>query len=213
MSFTMPATVPYGPHEISTKTDMGKELWSYERKPDYDPRKNPYPKMLYKAYKGEDGEVRCMDVHPKPWLYPNMDMYRLACEQVDNFNISCQRTVGIGMSLDAAKQEHETAHQEGWRDSPHEAKQFVKDLHTEMAKANAEMEFRTKNMSEKAQAESRAFQETTNEHVGEIPEARTVKSYDNPGRSNVSEAPKKEHWKTREVREAREAKEAAARIA
>jgi hypothetical protein len=187
---SMPHFVPYGNVEVSTKTEIGKHLWANERKPDYDPRNHPYPKMMYKAFKGEDGVVRCMDSEPKPFLYPNQEMYRMACERVSNFNLTCQRTVGL--VPDNGPAEQRAAEEEGWRSTPREAMDFVFSLENAITKAASERAYQDRNMSEKARAEVAAAEAETSDQVPEVKEKPAVK---------------KVHWKTaQKAQKAAEAK-------
>jgi hypothetical protein len=180
MSQGMPAVVPYGPHEVSTKTEIGKHLWSMERKADYNPqsRQNMYPRMLYKAYEVE-GVVKCMDTPPKPYLYANQEMYRMACENVDHFNISCQKTVGL--IPDNGPSEQATAEEDGWRTTPEAAKAVIFALKRAITHAAMERAAADKNMSEKARVEIAAAEAETPDQIGEIREKPAVK---------------KVHWKT-----------------
>ena len=176
---TMPHFVPYGPHEVSTKTAMGKHLYEMERKPDYNPRNHPFPKMLYKAYKGEDGVVRCMDSDPKPYLYANQEMYRMACEKVNAFNLSCQKT--IGLNPDNGPAELRAAEEEGWRQTPQAAMEFVFSLEKAITQAAAERAYQDRNMSEKARVEIATAEAETPDQVPEVKEKPAVKRV---------------HWKT-----------------
>lgn len=182
MSHGMPATVPYGPHEVSTKTAMGKHLFEMERIPGYNPKaiENQYPRMLYKAYKGEDGVVKCMDSFPRPYLYPNQEMYRMAVEAVEHFNTSCQRTV-------QSPQEQRQAEEEGWRDTPIGARDFVMSLERAITQAATHRAYEDRNISEKARAEVAAAEAETPDQLGEIPEKPTVKI---DGRSREAKAAK-----------------------
>jgi hypothetical protein len=180
----MPAVVPYGPHEVSTKTEMGKHLWSMERKPNYNPEapENIYPRMLYKAYE-VDGTIKCMDTVPRSYLYPNQEMYRMAVEAVEQFNTSCQRTVGLIPEQGQAEQLEAEA--EGWRTSPQAAKQVLEDLHKAVTKAAMERAYQDKNMSEKARVEIAAAEAETPDQLGEIKEKPKVKL---DGRSKEAKA-------------------------
>ena len=183
---TMPHFVNYGPHEVSTKTSMGKHLWEMERKPDYDPRNHVYPRMLYKAYKGEDGVVRCMDTDPKPYLYPNQEMYRMACERVTAFNLSCQKT--IGLVPENGPTELRAAEEEGWRTTPQAAMEFVFSLEKAITTAAAERAYQDRNMSEKARVEIAAAEAETPDQVPEVKAKPAVKKLD--GRSKAAKAAK-----------------------
>lgn len=164
---SMPHFVPWGPHEVSTKTDFGKELFKHERRPDYNPKANQFPMMLYRAHE-VDGKVMCMDVYPKSFRYSNMEMYRMACEAVDNFNLSCQITVN-------SDTEYNQKRAEGWRDDPKEAYDYAMKLHDDIVRAAAERNYQDRNMSEKARGEIAAAEAATPRVLPEIPEQRTVK--------------------------------------
>lgn len=179
MSNSMPSEVMYGSIPVSTRTEVGKHIWSHERKPGYDPAQNPYPRMLYRAYKGEDGVVRCMEEEPKPWLYANQEMYRMACERVAQFNLSCQKTVGV--NPDDGPGEERAAAEEGWRTTPQAAMEAVFALQKAIATAASERAYQDKNMSEKARAEVAAAEADTPDQVPELKEKPKVK---------------KVHWKT-----------------
>lgn len=173
MSNSMPSEVMYGSIPVSTKTEIGKHLWQHERKPGWSPANNPYPRMLYRAYEGEDGVIRCMDAEPKPYLYPNQEMYRMACERVAQFNLSCQKTVGIIPEQGPA--EEAAAFEEGWRRTPKEAWDRAKQLHDMVATAAAERAYQDRNLSEKARAEIAAAEAETPHQLGEIAEKPLVK--------------------------------------
>ena len=189
MSNSMPSEVMYGSIPVSTRTEIGKHIWSHERKADYRPENNPYPRMMYRAYKGEDGVVRCMDAEPKPWLYANQEMYRMACEQVAQFNLSCQKTVGVIPENGPA--EERAAQEEGWRTTPQAAMESVFALQRAITTAAAERSYRDRNISEKARAEVAAAEAETPDQLPEI-----------------KQKPIKKHWKTlqKEAKEAQSGK-------
>ena len=183
MSFSMPSEVMYGSIPVSTKTPLGKELWPHERKPDYNPDEHPYPKMLYRAYEQEDGRIRFIEGHPKPFLFVNPEQYRQACEEIDNFNLTCQLTVGKDgpENLEASRAEQRRAEADGWRENPDKAKERIRDLHRDIVKAATETAYRNRNMSPGANAEWAAAEAETPHVIAELPEKPTVK---------------KMHWKT-----------------
>ena len=167
MSYAGTGMVPFGPHLVSVTTEVGKELAKFERKADYKPSANPFPKMLYRAYKGGDGVVRCMDGMPNAKLYPNTEAYRRACQSMEEFNISCQMTVGT-------ESEQAKAEADGWRESPSEASDAIFAQERAIGEAAAWRANQDKNMSEKAQAEVAAAEASTPEILADIPTRREV---------------------------------------
>jgi len=168
----MSQTVRYGNLDISIATPMGKYLLELERKPNAGPQ--PYPTMVYKAFKGTDGVIRCMDTDPHQSMFLTQDQYRQASEKVALFNRSCQK-----ICMDEV--EHKQALSEGWRDSPKEAEEAQWGYEKDIAKAAAHRAYEDRNRSEKAKAEIKAVEDSTPNILGEIPSAPTVK---------------KVHWKT-----------------
>ena len=162
-----PYFVQWGPHQVPTSTDFGKELLRHERRPDYNPAANPFPMMLYKA-RDNEGKIECMDVHPKAFRFATQEAFRMACESVDAFNLSCQLTVN-----DEA--EYKRALADGWRENPKEAYDAAMALHDDIAQAVAHRNYEDRNMSERAKGEIAAAEAETPRLVPEIKESRTVK--------------------------------------
>lgn len=46
----------YDGAKVSSESPLGKELMKWERKPDWTPEKNPYPRLMYKARLRPDGK-------------------------------------------------------------------------------------------------------------------------------------------------------------
>lgn len=183
----MSNTVRFENLEINTSTPMGKELLRWERPSNYRPENHPYPTTVFKAFKGDDGVIRCIDTDPNPSLFLSPEMYRMAKEKVDLFNRSCIRVVNDEI-------EHKNAVAEGWRDSSKEAKEALWGWEADISKAAAERAYADRNISEKAKAEVKAIEDSTPNILGEIPEAPLVK---------------KPHPMSREARAERAAKAAA----
>lgn len=105
-----------------------------------------FPRMLYMAKRKEDGApLRCNDP---------LD---------ERFSASCQLEVGNEIEL-------ERAERDGWRKSPGEAMAYVEEQGDIKALATAHRHFEDKRLSEKAQAEAKAVDESTAEQVPEITE-------------------------------------------
>ena len=120
-----------------------------------------YPKMLYKAQfnplSGRNEIALVRDV-----LSPDKTVVVLDAEQ---FNATCHLVVND-------ESEEKRAKEDGWRLSQKEAMDYVEGREQEKAVAAAVRAYEDKNMSEKAQAEAKAFEESTAEHVAEIPAKR-----------------------------------------
>lgn len=122
----------------------------------------PYPRMLYKAFKRENGRVECMDPPPMVGMYKEPGDYYRAEAIAKAFTERCQRTV-------KSDGEYEKARSEGWSDTPDDALAYVERLEREMADAAAEAQAKVKAMTAKAQAEYKAADDATDAHVADIP--------------------------------------------
>jgi hypothetical protein len=120
----------------------------------------PYPKMLYMAYK-RNGQIRCMEGAPDPYLYQTQVAYERAQQENDRFNASCQRVVANDRELDNALGQ-------GWRGTPQEAMAHLEALEQDIGNAAAEAAFHAKGMSQKAKDELAAADQTTHEHVTDV---------------------------------------------
>lgn len=165
--------VNYNGFPISVETELGKELLKWERKPDYRPENNPYPRMLYKAYKGSDGVIRCMDSEPTSFRFADLGVYQREIDRIKAFNESCQKTV-------QTQEQHKAAFADGWRDTAKEAEAAQMAWEHDMQKAAAERAYQDRNMSEKAQAEIAAAEVSTLDPLVEVPVKRR-----GPGRPKV----------------------------
>src|SRR5687768_874115 len=103
----------------------------------------PFPKMVYKAHRRENGKVMCMDMDA---LYAS-DMNIVA--RAEAFNASCMRTVNSQGELDRARNE-------GWCDSPTAALEIHEKHQQAIATAAAEAAYSVQRMSEQARAEHKA---------------------------------------------------------
>ena len=182
--------VMYNGQEYSTESDVGKEAMKFERPASYRPEQNPYPRMVYRAFKGEDGVVRADSGQTLPRHYFRDDQsYRAAIDKDEAFNTQCRMVVGT-------EREHKAALESGWRDSAEEAIALERHHYTEIiGAAAAERAYKDQFMSEKAQREAKAAEAATPNILPEIPEAPLVK---------------KPHHMSKEARAERAAKNAAA---
>lgn len=184
----MAQTVRYEGNEISVETPLGKELLRWERPADYRPENHPFPRMVYKAYKGTDGVIRCMEPEPRPHIFLTQELYRSAIEKAELFTRECQFIV-------QNEEEYKRARGDGWRDTPKEAEAAAWDWEHAMSQAAAERAYQDRNISEKARAEVAAAEASTPNILPVIPEAPLVK---------------KPHPLSKEARAERAAKSAAA---
>lgn len=109
--------------------------------------KEEFPKMVYMARRKEDGG---------PWIVND--------PQDEQFSRTCQLTVNDESQLARALND-------GWRETPGEALHYAKVEHPEkVALQTAHRHHDDRRLSPKAQAEAREADESTSEHLPEIPE-------------------------------------------
>lgn len=157
--------VSYNGVMISSETPLGKELMKFERPANYRPENHPYPRMLYKAVKQKDGTISAHEVEPSQYGWTDMGQYQREIERIRTFNESCQKTV-------KNEEEHLLAKGAGWRESIAEAVQARKDEELEKQVAAAEFAYETRNFSEKAKAEIREAEKSTDEVLADMPPAK-----------------------------------------
>lgn len=121
-----------------------------------------FPQMLYKAFRDENGQVKCMTPPPMAHMYLSMPEFMRAEAIADSFTKKCQITV-------KSESEYERERANGWRDSAPEAVEYFEAQQREIADAAAEEQFRLRRMSEKAQSEHAAANAETDAHVVEVP--------------------------------------------
>lgn len=162
------------PIVISPSSELGKELRKWEQSPtplaideegDMRPGNpyqfRPFPVMLYKAFPRPNGQVRCMEAMPSPYLYTSPDQYERAVLEVESFNKSCQRIV-------TDERERSTAYAQGWCDTPDLALAKAEALAQDVANAAAEAAYGASRMRETARREFDAAQAETHEHVVDV---------------------------------------------
>jgi len=154
-------TVRYGTQWISTASEMGKELLKFEQ-PGYNPANHQFPTTMFKAFKREDGVVKCMDTAPSPYGWINEDQYNREVARVEAFNRQCQKVIMDESSSKAAMAE-------GWRNSPKEAMEAHEQLERWIGDEAARRAHQDRLMSDAAKAEIAKAEDATPEHVAEIP--------------------------------------------
>lgn len=165
-----PSQVLYNPHSA-----YGKEMRKFEQFPSwYTPPGTkpgnpyvyrPYPKAMYKAAKKPNGKIVCMETQPNMADFMTEKEYVMAVREMEVFNQRCFKTV-------ANEDEERMAKNDGWRNDPNEAIALIHQLDKERGNAAAEREYREQGMSEKAKAEVNAYEQSTHEHVADVPSAK-----------------------------------------
>jgi hypothetical protein len=122
----------------------------------------PFPRMVYKAYRRENGRVECMEPPPVMHLFATLPEFHRAEAIAKSFTDSCQQIVG-------SEAEYRRARDMGWRESPQDAIDHQEALAREIADAAAEANFSSRRMSPQAQAERDAAQAATDAHVVDPP--------------------------------------------
>lgn len=126
----------------------------------------PFPKMVYRAEEWR-GQIRCMAAEPDPNEFTNPNEYNRAFEAARRFTERCQLVV-------RDEREYQRAAENGYRESPQEAVEYLQNRVAEQSRAAAERNYADRNMSEPAKAEAKAavlehFDETGHQ-AAEIPE-------------------------------------------
>lgn len=128
----------------SGETDHDKEMARWDlpkRMGGYGPDGfEPYPRMLYKAHRRDNGKVMCMDMSA---LYGE-DMATVA--RAEAFNASCQKVV-------QSEDQYLIAKGQGWCDTPTAALEAFEQQQQALAQAAAEVNYQVRRMSEAAQRE------------------------------------------------------------
>lgn len=135
-----------------------------------------FPLMLYKAFRDDNGQVKCMEPPPLIHDYLSMPEFMRAEARANAFTQKCQHTV-------RSEDEYQRARANGWRDTSSDAIAHFEALQREIADAAAEEQFRLRKMSGKARAEHAAADAATSDHVVEVPIPRKK-----PGRKPRTES-------------------------
>lgn len=139
---------------ITEESELGRELKKWDTPKRLGGMKcdgfEPFPAMLYKAHKRANGKVMCGD----PGVV-------VGDAEATTFTNSCQLLV------------HDEDHKrralnDGWRETPNEAIEYFERLEQEQGNAAAEAAFAVQRMGPRAQAELKAADESTHEHVTDV---------------------------------------------
>jgi hypothetical protein len=137
---------------ITPESELGRELAKWNKTYQF----APFPRMLYRARRRDDGVVSVVENDDR--LFGGVPG---AAEVWSSAN---QRTVGNESELQAALEQ-------GWRNSPLEAMERFEAKEHAIGEAAAIRNYEDRNMSERAKAEAAAVEAQSFEHVPEIPVA------------------------------------------
>ena len=153
--------------EMGKFEQLPNDKWAFGR-PGNPYTYRPYPKMLYRA-ELVGGKAACMMPEPDPYGAVDPRAIERAAEAARRFTEKCQRIVQDDV-------EHSQAAENGWRESPQEAIDYLNARETARADAAAHRNYEDRNMSEMAKREIAAETAATGgEHIPAMPEKRTVK--------------------------------------
>ena len=117
----------------------------------------PFPKMLYRAERRENGKVMCMDPAGEMYSPDPIEQARARA-----FTSKCQRTV-------QSEGEYIRAKNEGWCDTPDLALEAIEKHYQAISQAGAEENYRVQRMSEQARGEFAAADAATEDVLTEVP--------------------------------------------
>ncbi len=123
----------------------------------------PFPKMVYVA-KEWKGTVVCNAAPPDMADFQNPDQYRAAEEKANRFTESCQRIVQDERELTQAMEL-------GYRESPGEAVECLRNKQLARGLEAAHRAHDDRNMTAPAKREMKQYEQSSDVHVAEVPEA------------------------------------------
>jgi len=158
----------YDGARISRESPLGKELEKWERKPDWTPEKNPFPKMLYRAEHRPDGKRSVHEVNDALFPVQGEKGSIIQAGAAEQWSRRCQLTVHNEAEMIRAMEN-------GWRAHPKEALEVLEAKDNAVAAVTAERHHKDARMSEPAQREAAAVDQTTLKHLPEIKEQPRVR--------------------------------------
>jgi hypothetical protein len=165
----------YDGARVSRESALGKELEKHERKPDWTPEKNPFPRMLYKATHRPDGKRSVHEVLDHVVVPSGQQVYAGAAEQ---WSSRCQLTVRDERELSRALET-------GWRKTPQEAMELLESQDNAKGNETAERHYKDQSMSEPARREAEAADMAAGlKQVPSIPEQPIRRRGRQPGSKN-----------------------------
>ncbi len=161
-----PPSIVINPH-----SDLGKELRKWEQhysylvppgtRPGNPYTYRPFPKMLYMADRGPNGQTTVVLPSPSPWDYPDPNALAQAQNLQENWNRQHQRVVKDESEFLIAKGQ-------GWAEGPGEALEAYEAKQQVIAEAAAQASFYAQRMSEQARAELEAAHADSSDHVVDV---------------------------------------------
>lgn len=127
-------------------------------------RFRPFPRMVYRAENWK-GKAVCMAAPPDPMEFPNPSDFQRAEEGARRFTERCQMIVNDEAELQKAMEN-------GYRESPTEAVEYLEARRRDDFRAAAERTYEDRGLSEAAQVEARAAEAKHFDETGE--QMRTV---------------------------------------
>jgi hypothetical protein len=145
------------PVVINPESEYGLELAKWNVKRPW----TQFPRMLYMAHKRPDGIVSVCETNDALFTLNGVARPGAA----ESYNATCQLTV-------RNEAEQIRAFEQGWRPSPKEALERFEAKERSVGDVAAHRAYEDRNMSDAAKAEAKAVEDSTPDHVAEVPEKR-----------------------------------------
>lgn len=146
---------------ITPESPLGIEMSKWEKPFRFE----MFPMMVYRAQKLPSGKVVTAAPMPHQFGWKDPAEYQRAVDEAEAITKASQRIVKDETELRHAKNN-------GWRETQAAALEAFELEEQALGNAAAEAAYQVKRMSEKAQAEYRAADEATHEHVADVPAPR-----------------------------------------
>lgn len=143
---------------ITPESPLGIEMARWEKP--Y--RFAQFPMMVYRAQKLPSGKVVTAAPMPPQFGWKDPAEYQRAVDEAEGITKASQRIVHTDDELRHAKNN-------GWRETQAAALEAFELEEQALGNAAAEAAYRVQRMSAKAQAEYKAADEATHEHVADVP--------------------------------------------
>lgn len=136
------------------KADGGMNVNGFEK----------FPMMLHRAQQHKSGKWVTSMPEPEFDGFRNEADFMRELQRIDKFNRTCQQ-----IAQTESEYERMRGNGEGWRDTPDEAMKYREELEKEIGRVALERQIKDRKMSPAAQAESKAADDATMDHVPVIP--------------------------------------------
>lgn len=137
----------YDGARVSRESKLGKELLTWEKKPDWTPEKNPFPKMLYRARHRPDGRRSVHEILDSLFPVQGERGPMVVAGAAEQWSRGCQLTVNDEAEMIRAMEQ-------GWRAHPKEAMEYLEARDNAVQNETAERHYKDVRMSELAQREA-----------------------------------------------------------